>query len=202
MRVATLCGSHQPGSTNAAVLSVVAGGLRDRGAEVIEIDVDADVPAFRPDQVDEAPRRVRSLRAAVEEADGIAIAVPEYAGGAPGWVKNITDWMVGSASLYERPAAVVSAATAGGHNAIEQIVRTLSWQGARVVATYGVAAPRTKIDTGNDAGPRVTDDGTVRELDRVADALVAAINGGESRAIELAFDIRESLGIPSTPGGG
>jgi chromate reductase, NAD(P)H dehydrogenase (quinone) len=71
--------------------------------------------------------------------------VPEYAGGLPGWVKNITDWMVGAAAFYERPVAIASAATAGGTNAIEQLVRTLTWQGAYVVATVGIAAPLTIV---------------------------------------------------------
>ena len=52
--------------------------------------------------------------------------------------------MVGAGALYGRVVAVLSAGTTGGSYAIEQTARTLTWQGAHVVAQYGLAAPRTK----------------------------------------------------------
>lgn len=173
MRVATICGSLHSGSTNAVALATVSRRLAELGTSVERIDVTSDLPSFRPESVDEPPESIGSIRDAFRSADGVVFAVPEYAGGLPGWVKNITDWMVGAAALYERPIVVVSAATAGGANAIEQLARTLTWQGAYVVATCGIAAPLTMVR--DDA---FTDDEVVARLLHVADTLHAVIHGG------------------------
>lgn len=172
MHVATLCGSLHSGSTNAIALDTIARRLRAAGASVARIDVTPDLPAFRPEAVDEPPEAVTSIRDAFRAASGVVFAVPEYAGGVPGWVKNVTDWMVGAAALYERPAVVVSAATAGGAHAIEQLTRTLTWQGAYVVATCSIAAPLTMVRDGV-----FTDHGVVARLDATADVLLAVLEG-------------------------
>lgn len=172
MHVATLCGSLHSGSTNAVALDTVGRRLEADGATVERIDVTSDLPSFRPEGIDEPPASIRTIRDTFRAADGVVFAVPEYAGGLPGWVKNITDWMVGAAALYERPTAVVSAATAGGANAIEQLTRTLTWQGAYVVATCSIAAPLTMLRDGT-----FTDDTVVARLDDLADTLAAVIRG-------------------------
>ena len=127
---------------------------------------------FQPQLDDDAGDVVGALRRTFESVAGVLIAVPEYAGGMAGGVKNVLDWMVGSASLYHRPVAVVSAGTTGGPFAIEQTVRTLSWQGALVVDTLSIAAARTKVD----AHGRVVDQDTVDSIRRWATSLV-----GETR---------------------
>jgi NAD(P)H-dependent FMN reductase len=172
MRVVTMCGSHHSRSTNAVVLDVIARRLAASGIDVAALDVGVDLPSFRPEAVDEPPEAVQAVRDTFRAADGIAFAIPEYAGGAPGWVKNVTDWMVGAAALYERPAVVVSAATAGGANAIEQLARTLTWQGAYVVATASIAAPLTIV-----RDRELTDDGVIARLRDVADVLASVLTG-------------------------
>jgi chromate reductase, NAD(P)H dehydrogenase (quinone) len=181
MHVVTLCGSHHSGSTNAVVLATVSRRLVSAGATVEPIDTSVDVPSFRPESVEQPPAAVRAIRDAFRRADGVVFAIPEYAGGTPGWVKNITDWMVGAAALYEIPVVVVSAATAGGSNAIEQLARTLTWQGAYVVATSGIAAPLTMV-----RDDELTDAGAIARLHDVADALVAVLRG------ELEVDVATS----------
>lgn len=172
MRVVTLCGSHHSGSTNAVVLTTIARRLADAGVEVEPLRVDDDVPSFRPESIDRPPDAVLALRDAFGAADGAVFAVPEYAGGLPGWVKNITDWMVGVAAFYERPVVVASAATAGGANAIEQLARTLTWQGAYVVATASIAAPLTIV-----RDDELTDADAIARLHAAADVLVAVLSG-------------------------
>jgi NAD(P)H-dependent FMN reductase len=190
MRVTTLCGSHHPASTNAIVLGEITARLRAAGAIVDAIDIRTDVDAFRPHLVDDPPPRVRVARQAFESADAVVFSVPEYAGGVPGWIKNITDWMVGSGSLYERPVAVVSSATGGGGHAIVDLARTLTWQGAHVVVTCGIQAPLTKTNNGH-----VTDPGTIADLDRVASVVLDAIRQDGDRVDELAATALAPLGI-------
>lgn len=167
-----LCGSHHSGSTNAVVLAMVADRLVTAGVAVEPIDVSIDVPAFRPEAVADPPPVVRRLRTIFEDADGVVFSVPEYAGGVPGWVKNITDWMVGSGSLYRRPVAVLSAATSGGGGAIEGLARTLTWHGAFVVTTCSVPAPLTMVRDG-----AITDAEVLARLHDSADTLLAVLQG-------------------------
>ncbi len=189
MHVATLCGSHHSGSTNAVVLAMVEQRLAEAGVAAKPLDVSVDAPAFRPEACAEPPDAVQAIRAAFERADGVVFAVPEYAGGVPGWVKNITDWMVTSCSLFERPTVVLSAATGGGAGAIEQLARTLTWQGAFVVATCGIAAPLTMVRDG-----RVTDAETLARLHRSADTLLSVM-GGDADAGDLTAATLVPLGI-------
>jgi NAD(P)H-dependent FMN reductase len=163
--------------------------LSEAGVTVERVDVSPGFPAFQPEAVDDPPHAVRMVRQAFEQADGLVFAVPEYAGGMPGWVKNITDWMVGSASMFERPVAVVSAATAGGAHAIEQLARTLTWQGAFVVSTCSIPAPLTIVRDG-----AVTDADALARLHGTSDALLAVLRG-EADAAALTAVTLPPLGI-------
>jgi chromate reductase len=189
MRVATLCGSLHSGSTNAVVLATISNHLKRAGAAVEPVDTSVDVPSFRPEAVDDPPEVVLAIRSVFENADGIVFAIPEYAGGAPGWVKNITDWMVGSGSLHGRPVGVVSAATAGGTNAIEQLSLTLTWQGAFVVATCGLAAPLTMVRDN-----LITDDAALSRIHQVGDTLADVLRGDRDAAATSTVALT-SLGI-------
>ncbi len=136
-------------SANQAALTVAAEWIGTSGvAEPMTTDRSGRDPDVLPELVDDPPPPVAEMRLMVEGADGVMIAAPEYAGGLAGSTKNALDWLVGSASIYHRPIAVLSAGTSGGVFAIEQLVRTLSWQGALVVATLGISAPRTKTNAG------------------------------------------------------
>jgi NAD(P)H-dependent FMN reductase len=185
MHVVTLCGSHHSGSTNAVVLDTISRRLVSAGSTVEPIDISVDVPSFRPESMEQPPEAVRAIRDAFRRADGVVFAIPEYAGGVPGWVKNITDWMVGAAALYERLVVVVSAATAGGANAIEQMARTLTWQGAYVVATSSIAAPLTIV-----RDDEITDSATIARLHDVADLLAGVIRGDLGADLAAAAALR------------
>jgi chromate reductase len=197
VRVITLCGSLHSGSTNRAILAVVARRLRERGIDIDTADITSAVPAFQPQLANEPPASVRRLRAQFERADGIVVAVPEYAGGAPGWVKNVTDWMVGSASLYGRPAVVLSASTSGGIHAIEQMARTLTWQGAPVVSTCRVPAPLTKVSD----DLTVTDEATVTQLVAVGDALAGALAADPADVEAMTATTLSTIGVERSPHG-
>ena len=145
MRIAMLLGSLNDGSTNAMALEVVATSADAAGGAVERIAGLADLPPFVPSMADDAPGPVHRFRSQLAEADALVIAAPEYAAGLAGSVKNALDWLVGSATLYQKVVGVMSVGTTGGVYAIEQMVRTLSWQGAYVVATLGIAAPRSRM---------------------------------------------------------
>jgi NAD(P)H-dependent FMN reductase len=186
-----MCGSLGPASANQAALDVAVGHLESSGHIVVAVDQLAEVPNFRPQLVDDAGTVVDTLRASLESCDGLLLAVPEYAGGLAGVVKNALDWMVGSASLYHRPVGVLSAGTTGGVFALEQTIRTLSWQGALVVDSLSISAPRTKIDTDG----RFVEPGTIAAIERWADTLIAAINAAPGVRRALVADVVTPYGI-------
>ena len=174
MRVVTLCGSLGPTSSNQAALDLAAAHVTSASSVAVEsAGCLSAVPPFRPDEVDDPPEAVERLRRTLGAADGVLVAAPEYAAGVSGVVKNALDWMVGAGSLYHTPVAVLSAGTTGGPFAIEQLVRTLSWHGALVVSTLGIAAPIPKMHDG-----RFVDPATIGAIGYWAGALVDAI--GES----------------------
>jgi len=158
----------------------------------VEASLDG-IPVFDPRRADEPPHAVQALSDLLRSADGVLIAAPEYAGGLSGGTKTALDWMVGLSSLYHRPVAVLSAGTTGGEFAIEQLIRTLSWQGALVVHTLGIDAPRTKID---DSGS-VVDEDLRLSIERWADGLVAAIGADGPGLLAMVDRVVSPLGIDS-----
>jgi chromate reductase, NAD(P)H dehydrogenase (quinone) len=121
----------------------------------------------------------------------VLLAAPEYAGGLAGGIKNALDWLVGSASIYRRPIAILSAGTTGGEFAIDQLVRTLSWQGALPVGTLSIRAPRTKMKH----GIGFVDADTVHAISEWADQLVAATSMTSDAVLDRVASVVTPFGI-------
>lgn len=190
MRIASMCGSLGSKSMNTLALDVAAARLAALELQdVIAVPL-ADVPMLNPDEVDAPPASVAAMQSVLDDANGVIMAAPEYAGGVAGGMKNALDWLVGSGSIYHRPVVVLSVGMAGGPNAIEQMVRTLSWQGALTVGTLGISAPRSKISpSGN------FDDATVQAIEQLADDLVAALSMSSSALVERVATVVKPFGI-------
>jgi len=191
MQFVSVCGSLGSMSANQAALDVAIDHLCTVGHAVVPVEGLADVPAFRPQHVDDAGPVVNSMRRALESCDGLLLGVPEYAGGLAGLVKNALDWLVGSASLYHRPVVVLSAGTSGGEFALDQAIRTLSWQGALVVDALSIAAPRTKMDPNG----RYVDSATVSAITRWANQLITAVGASPAELRSLAANVVTPYGI-------
>lgn len=185
-----MCGSLGSRSANALALDVASARLSEADVtDIIEVPL-APVPMLNPDLVDDAPAPVRTMRSILDDADGVLIATPEYAGGLAGGMKNALDWLVGSSSMYRQPVVILSAGTTGGPFAIEQLVRTLSWQGALTVGTLGISAPRTKMSPGGDF-----DDDTVRSIEQLTDDLIAALSMNSSALSQRVATVVAPFGI-------
>ena len=191
VRVLSVCGSLQARSSNRAALHVVHEVARGVGATVDEYDRLASIPPLNPDHVDDAGEVVDEWRARIARADTVVIASPEYAGSLAGVVKNALDWIVGSGELYAKPVGLISAGTSGGNLARRALVQTLTWQGAHVVASLGIDAPRTK----SDADGAFTDSATIAELEQFT-ALMLGVTRREGDArLELVRGIVADAGV-------
>lgn len=190
--VLLVCGSLQAMSANRAVLDIARREFSVLDDVTISNAVDiGSIPAFNPDTQHEPPPAVVDLRAQIARSDAVLVATPEYAGSLPGALKNGLDWVVGSGELYAKPVAVISAGTSGGPYARQHLIRTLTWQGAHVVAQLGIAAPRAKSDS---AG-RIVDPETMDAVEGIARKLVRAVGMGADDRLELVRQVTADVGV-------
>ncbi len=189
--VTTICGSLQSASANQAMLDVISASFEESG-EFIVVPATGlgDIPALNPERDGFIPAEVSRLRSQLAESDAVIVAAPEYAGGIAGGLKNCLDWIVGSGEFYQLPVALMSAGTSGGPNALNQMARTLTWQGAYVVSLLGVRGPKAKSD---DDGV-IVDPETIAQIRSVADTLKSVLSMERSEVIHLARDIAERVG--------
>ncbi|HEY7121427.1 MAG TPA: NAD(P)H-dependent oxidoreductase [Solirubrobacterales bacterium] len=138
MRILGISGSLRRDSHNSALLRTAAELLPPS----VELEIFDGLKAVEPyDQDDDTgpgPAGARHLREAIESADAILIASPEYNSSIPGVLKNALDWASrpkGENALWGKPAAVVGAST-GMFGAVWSQAETrkvLGSAGARVI---------------------------------------------------------------------
>jgi chromate reductase len=137
VRILGISGSLRRGSHNRKLLRAAADALPP-GAELVEWDGLAGLPAFDEDLERTPPAAVAGFLAQVEAADAVLIATPEYNASIPGALKNALDWAsrpFPDNVLKDKPAAVVGASTGlfGAVWAQAEARKVLKASGARVV---------------------------------------------------------------------
>jgi NAD(P)H-dependent FMN reductase len=132
LNVLALCGSLRAASINAALLRAAA-RIAAPDADIEVADWLGRLPLYNPDLENvvadhELPRAVNALRLAVDAADAILIASPEYAHGISGTLKNALDWLVSFEPFIHKPVAVVNASPRAHHadDALRETLRTMS----------------------------------------------------------------------------
>jgi chromate reductase, NAD(P)H dehydrogenase (quinone) len=138
MRVLAISGSLRRGSHNTELLRAAAELLPPS----VELEIFDGLKAVEPydedDDVGEGPAGAHRLRDALESADAILVATPEYNSSVPGQLKNALDWAsrpMPNNSLYGKPLAVVGAST-GMFGAVwsqAEVRKALGASGARVI---------------------------------------------------------------------
>jgi chromate reductase, NAD(P)H dehydrogenase (quinone) len=137
MRILGIAGSVRRGSLNRVLLRA-AGQALPPGVELVEWEGLDGLPIFNEDMEDSPPQAVQDLFAAIEEADGILIATPEYNASVPGGLKNALDWAsrpFPDNVLREKPSAVIGASTGlfGAVWAQAEVRKALKASGAHVL---------------------------------------------------------------------
>jgi chromate reductase, NAD(P)H dehydrogenase (quinone) len=177
MRILGISGSLRRDSHNRRLLLEAAELLSDVDFEVFE-GLKAIPPYDEDDDgAEETDPAVTALRDAIERADAVLIATPEYNSSVPGQLKNAIDWASrprGAAALLGKPVAVIGASTGsfGGVWAQAELKKILRSAGARVVEGE-LAVPRAHVRL-EEGG--VLLDGELRErAAAVVDALLAEL---------------------------
>jgi chromate reductase, NAD(P)H dehydrogenase (quinone) len=185
MKILAISGSLRDRSHNTELLRAAAAGAPEGveielydPAHVKEIplyDADDDVPGDQP-----AP--VRRFKAALELADAVLIATPEYNSSIPGVLKNALDWAsrpLVESPVRNKPAAVISSSTGmfGGVWAAAETRKVLGALGARTLEdTVAVAKADARLDDG-------IDDTLRDELRTIVAALADAVREREENAV-------------------
>ncbi|MDT5065747.1 MAG: hypothetical protein QOK02_1902 [Mycobacterium sp.] len=163
--VLLISGSTRSASTNTAALRTVA-TLAPDGIETPWYDALVDLPAFNPDDDGAGHPAVVALHQQISDADAVLLCTPEYAGTLPGSFKNLLDWTVGTADLYEKPTAFLNVAARGrGDGAVATLIAVLGYVGAQIDPDTCARLPVSR----DDVGP----DGLVTNLEFQAGALNA-----------------------------
>ena len=121
-------GSLRRVSTNTALLRAAIRSAPE-GVELRLYEGLADLPIFNPDlEEGPLPDSVAALRHMVMAADGLVFAVPEYAHGVPGGLKNALDWLVSGSEIPGKPVTFFHASPRShfGRAALEEVLRTMS----------------------------------------------------------------------------
>ena len=116
LRVLGLCGSLRAGSLNRALLNAsVRLAPAEMAIESFPLD---ELPFYNADvEARGDPPPVARLKAALQAADGLLIATPEYNYGIPGLLKNAIDWASrppNHSVLNGKPAALMGASPGMG----------------------------------------------------------------------------------------
>jgi chromate reductase len=140
-----------------------------------------DVPPYtEDDDVHPRPHSVARLNAAIEAADAVLFATPEYNSSVPGQLKNAIDWVsrpVVTNELRNKPVAVIGAST-GAFGAVwaqAELRKVLAALGGRVLdVELAVPHAHTRFDASG-----LTDDEIRGRLAEVVDALADAASERE-----------------------
>jgi chromate reductase, NAD(P)H dehydrogenase (quinone) len=137
MRILGISGSLRRGSHNRRLLRA-AGNALPPGVDLVEWEGLAGLPAFDEDLESTPPPPVQDFLDAVEKADALLIATPEYNASLPGALKNALDWAsrpFPDNVLREKPSAVVGASTGlfGAVWAQAEVRKVLKTSGAHVL---------------------------------------------------------------------
>src|SRR5919201_4896471 len=138
MKVLAISGSLRRDSYNTALLRTAAELLPPSVELQIFDGLKAVEPYDQDDDTGRGPAGARRLREAIESADAVLIASPEYNSSISGVLKNALDWASrpkGENALWGKPAAVVGAST-GMFGAVwsqAEVRKVLGASGGRVI---------------------------------------------------------------------
>jgi chromate reductase len=151
MRVLAVSGSLRRDSHNTRLLRAAARQLPP-GVELELYEGLKQIPPFDEDDEASPSIEVRQWRAAIEAADAVLFATPEYNSSIPGQLKNALDWASrpkARAALLNKPVAVIGASTSmfGALWAQAELRKVLAAAGGRVLdAELAVATAHEAFD--------------------------------------------------------
>ena len=169
IRVVGIPGSLRRASYNRGLIRAAV-AVAPPGVAIEVFDL-ASIPMFNQDVEDAGePLQVVALKRAIQEADALLVATPEYNHGVPGVLKNAIDWASrprATSPLKDKPIAILGASPGRGSTARAQaqLRDTFVFAGACVM-------PQPELLVGS-AASLFDDDGEL--VDEEVRALIAGL---------------------------
>jgi chromate reductase len=182
MKILAISGSLRSGSHNTVLLRAAA-ATAPNGVEVELYEGLKEIPPYDADDdvPDGLPEPVRRFKDALDGADAVLVATPEYNSSIPGVLKNALDWAsrpLAESPVRNKPVAVLSSSTGmfGGVWAAAETRKVLGALGARSLEdTVSVAKAHERLADGVDAT-------LLAELKTLVGSLAAAVASREALA--------------------
>ncbi|MEO2107338.1 MAG: NAD(P)H-dependent oxidoreductase [Actinomycetota bacterium] len=146
LSILALSGSLRAASTNTAVLRTAI-ELAPDDVDIVLHDL-RDLPFYDGDLEDAGvPESVEALRTALEDADALLIATPEYNWSVPAVLKNAIDWASRGpdSPLEQLPTAVISAAGGSGGRRVQAHLREVFAHNDVDLLDQQVMIPRARV---------------------------------------------------------
>lgn len=88
----------------------------------------SQLPLFNPDLESQPIAALQTLKQAINDADGLIIASPEYAHGISGPMKNALDWLVSGMEFPDKPIMLINTSPRASHAqaALIEVLTTMS----------------------------------------------------------------------------
>ena len=171
-KIVAISGSTRKNSANLNLINAINELYSDQ-LEVRIFQGLTDIPHFNPDlDTDNPPEAVFALRKELNGADGILICTPEYAMGVPGTLKNAIDWTVSSMEFSNKPAALITASSAG-HKAHLSMIETLKIIESDISKDSQLLISFVKTKVKNNA---ITDKDTLEQVKNLMQSFILAID--------------------------
>lgn len=178
MKILGISGSLREASINTLLLRTIQ--LRAPERTTFDIADLSSIPLYNEDLEDESggPAVVADFRTAIDEADALIIATPEYNYSIPGVLKNALDWASRPAFesvLKHKVIGIVSASPAftGGVRAQQHLKSVLAGTLSYVVPMPEVVVPAAHTLV---SGGDITDERTLRHLDDLLGKVMDAVH--------------------------
>jgi chromate reductase len=179
MKVLGLCGSLRKNSFNLKLLNQAKGFASVAPAIDFEVfEALSEIPYFNPDlesgKATTTPASVAKLRQAVQSADRILIASPEYVHGVPGVLKNALDWIVSTGEMDGKIVGIWNLSSTPGEpvwvrDSLKEILNVMSGGRVRPGACVSTGAAKKKFD----AQGEITDPLLLQQLEQAWETLIA-----------------------------
>ena len=174
MKILGICGSLRKESWNLKLLKKLINKTADKGVESTIFDLNS-VPMFHPDvEAQGIPADAEAFRDAVQGADAIIIACPEYNGSMTATLKNAIEWLSRRGNLLSGKIFFIIG-TGPGRSGCPRMHMHASYsiesEGGHVLHQPRVLLPH--VANFMDESGNITDPEVTNLLDQAADSLIA-----------------------------